>query len=48
MPLARHALIVSAAAVSLVAPLAVPSGLAPKCVKTTKADASWMGRNHYI
>src|SRR3954465_4737035 len=26
----------------------VPSGLAPKCAKTTKAGASWMGRNHYI
>jgi hypothetical protein len=48
MPLARHALIVSAAAVSLVAPWRFPSGLVPKCVKTTKAGASWMERNHYI
>src|SRR6187431_1750098 len=25
----------------------VPSGLAPKCAKTTKAGALWMGKNHY-
>jgi hypothetical protein len=26
----------------------VPPGLAPKCVKTTKTGASWMGRSHHI
>ena len=26
----------------------VPSGLAPKCAKTTKAGTPWKERNHYI
>jgi hypothetical protein len=32
----------------LLTPLTVPSGLAPKCAKTTKASASWTGENRYI